>query len=367
MTARTILRRITALLATVVMLAALAPDAAKAADPAAPPGAGTLPPGAGTLARVRASGMLRCGVIPSGQGLSTLDEQGWWNGFFPDLCRALAAAVTGSGRNVDFVELNTRSRLAVAAAGGVDVLMASTTWTLKRESEPGLVFPYVALYDGLGLMAHKSAGITTLDMVQDASVCVADGTTTVRNLEDWAKIRGVRLTVRRSPTVDAAATAFFNHHCDLLAADRTALYARRALHAPVPSDYMILPGLLAKEPLSAAIAAGDPVWERVVRWVFFAAVLAEERNITSDDAAFPKPGTNYETARLLGLTPGFGAAMGADLGLDDQWLRRAIAEAGNYREIFERNLGRNSLLKLERGLNALWTDGGLLFAPPLGG
>lgn len=360
MTARTILRRITALLAAAAVLAALAPAVPAAADPAAPAGAGTL-------ARVRASGMLRCGVIPSGQGLSTLDEQGRWNGFFPDLCRALAAAVTGSGRNVDFVELNTRSRLAVVAAGGVDVLMASTTWTLKREGEPGLVFPYIALYDGLGLMAHKSAGIAALDKVQDASVCVADGTTTVRNLEDWAKIRGVRLTVRRSPTVDAAATAFFNHHCDLLAADRTALYARRALHAPVPSDYLILPGLLAKEPLSTAIAAGDPVWERVVRWVFFAALLAEERNITSDDAAFPKPGADHETARLLGLVPGFGAAMGADLGLDDQWLRRAIAEAGNYREIFERNLGRNSLLKLERGLNALWTDGGLLFAPPLGG
>lgn len=355
MTGWTAMRRAAALLALLAVTALLsAPRPASA-------GSGD------TLARVRANGMVRCGVIPSGQGLSALDEQGRWTGFFPDLCRALAAAVTGSGRNVDFIELNTRGRLGTVAAGGVDVLMASTTWTLKREGDPGLVFPYVALYDGLGLMAHKSAGIRALADVQDTNVCVADGTTTIRHLEEWARLRGVRLSLRRSATVDAAATAFFNHHCDLLAADRTALFARRALHAPVPSDYTILPDILAKEPLSAAIADGDPAWERVVRWVFFAAVLAEEQGITSDDAAFPKPGAGHEVARLLGTVPGVGASMGAELGLDDQCLRRAIAEAGNYREIFERNLGRNSVLKLERGLNALWSNGGLLFAPPLGG
>ncbi|WP_029006804.1 transporter substrate-binding domain-containing protein [Azospirillum halopraeferens] len=323
------------------------------------PGAGAGP----VLDRVRDGGLLRCGVTPGGIGLSVLEVDGTWTGFFPDYCRAVAAAVAGGASHVDFIEVSSLNRFDVVRSGAVDVLMSANTWTLHRDAGLGMVFPFIYLYDGQGFMAHTSLPARRLADVGAATVCVTDRTTTVRNLEQWIARTGARLTVRRASTSDVARNEFFNHHCDLLTNDRIGLHAHRALGAPNPADYVILPDVISKEPLGPMIAPGDAEWERVLRWVFLATVLAEEADITAGTLASHRESPDPEVRALLGVTPGTGAA----LGLDDRWAARIIGEVGNYGEIFNRNLGEGSALRIDRGLNDLWSRGGLLYAPPLGG
>ncbi|SMH55376.1 transporter substrate-binding domain-containing protein [Azospirillum agricola] len=318
---------------------------------------------AGTLERVREAGVLRCGVIPSGTGVATMDGAGNWTGFFPEMCRALAAAALGRAGSVAFVEVGVENRFTALRNGAIDVVMETSTWTQERELTMGLAFPAVYLFDGQGFLAHRSLAAATLAEAGTASVCVVDGTTTVRNLENWIARQGARLTIRRMRSADGAITAFFNHHCDLYTGDRVALHGQRAQNAPARDDYRILPDIIAKEPLSPVVRNDDPNWRDVVRWVVLALLTAEEKGVTAANAAARKTTGDAETRRLLGALPG----LGQGLGLDDGWGLRVVMQIGNYGEIYDRTLGRLSPLAIERGMNALWTDGGLLYAPPLGG
>ncbi|WP_431854637.1 amino acid ABC transporter substrate-binding protein [Azospirillum sp.] len=322
-------------------------------------------PDGGTVERVRAAGLVRCGVTTSGAGLAMLDTQGRWQGFFVDFCRAVAAAVTGSADNVDFLETSTASRFQALRDGKVDLVADGSTVTLHRLATQGIAFPAVYMFDGQGFMAHRSLGAGRLAEVGAASVCVIEETTTHQNLAGWIAATGAKLTVRTVSTTEGALSAFFNHHCDLLTNDRISLFAQRLQNAPNPADYVVFPEVISKEPVSPTVKAGDRVWERLVAWVLHALVLAEEKGITATRAAFPAlgEGADPEARRLLGLTPG----LGEGFGLDDLWARRAIAQVGNYGELYERHLGAGSRLNIERGPNALWTRGGLLYAPPLGG
>lgn len=321
---------------------------------------------AGTLDRIRDSGVLRCGVIASGPGLAAMDASGRWQGFFADMCRALAAAVTGRADGVAFVELGAENRFGVLRDGGVDVVMEGTGWTLQRESSMGVAFPVVYLYDTQGLMAHKSVGISSLETVhpksQPATVCIVEGTNGVRALEHWIALRGLPLSLKRARSNEGAVGAFFNHHCDLYGADRTALHALRLQQAPNAADYLILPDTIAREPLGPMVRVGDRPWHEIVRWVVLATILAEEKGITARNAATRRTAGDPETRRLLGGQPG----LGYGLGLDDGWGWRVVTQVGNYGEIFERNLGAASALRMERGHNQPWTAGGLLYVPPLG-
>ncbi|MGQ9369932.1 amino acid ABC transporter substrate-binding protein [Azospirillum sp. A39] len=317
----------------------------------------------GTLDRVRENGVLRCGVSTSGIGLAAIDGSGRWQGFFVDMCRTLAAAVVGGADNLEILEVSSQNRFEAVRRGAVDVIMEGTTWTLQRDATLGVDFPVVYQYDGQGFMAHKSLGASRLDEVGQASVCVIDGTTTVRNLEQWIARTGAALTVKRVRSTEGALSAFFNHHCDLFTNDRIGLYAQRLLNAPQVSDYVIFPEIISKEPLGPMVRDGDPRWFEVVRWVFLATVIAEEKGISSGNLATFADSPDPETRKFLGLVPG----MGEGLGLDDGWAVRVIRDVGNYGEIFDRNLGEGSRLRIERGLNDLWSKGGLLYAPPLGG
>jgi ABC-type amino acid transport/signal transduction systems, periplasmic component/domain len=327
------------------------------------------PAAADTLERVRDGGMLRCGVSSRGQGLSTVDGSGHWQGFFIDMCRALAAAVTGNADHVEFVEANTENRFSILRNGEVDVVMEGTTWNLLRDATFGVDFPVVYLFDGQSFIAHRSLGVARLDDLArvaaagDHSVCVIEQTTTLRNLEIWMARSGVHLTLKRVRSDEGALSAFFNHHCDLFTSDRISLHTQRRIKAPNSADYVILPEVISKEPLSPMVRVDEKRWFDLVRWVFLITVLAEEKGITAANAAAMKDSPDAEVRKLLGVTPG----LGKGLGLDDDWGWRVVTQVGNYGEIFDRHLGAGSPLGFERGLNALWSRGGLLYAPPLGG
>lgn len=321
---------------------------------------------AGTLERVREAGAVRCGITPSGAGLAAMDEAGHWRGFFADMCRALAAAVVGSTEGAVIVETGTENRFSVLREGNVDVVMEGSTWTLQREASLAVAFPIVYMFDAQGFMAHRSIEQPTLAAIarspQPASVCVVEGTTTVRNLEDWIARTGARLTLKRARSTEGALGAFFNHHCDLYTGDRVGLYAQRAQAAPNGDDYRILPDVISREPLAPMVRNDDHVWFNIVRWVVLSTILAEEKGVTAATAAQRRLDGDIETQRLLGGVPG----LGQGLGLDDEWGWRVVTQVGSYAEIYDRNLGQASPLKIDRGINSLWSAGGLLYAPPLG-
>ncbi|MCW2241847.1 amino acid ABC transporter substrate-binding protein [Azospirillum canadense] len=326
------------------------------------------PAEAGTLERVHDAGLLRCGVTASGRGLSTMDQSGRWEGFYTDMCRALAAAVAGGADRVDFVEVTSANRFDVLRRGEVDVVMGATTWTQQRDTTLGVNFPVVYLYDGQSFMAHRSSGIASLmDLAKLAarttvSVCVVEHTTSMRNLEAWLAQTGTPLATKRTRSSDGALSAFFNHHCDLITNDRIGLYGKRLDDAPNGDGYVVFPEVISKEPLGPMVRADDKRWFDIVRWVVLATVLAEEKRITAANAEAMKASDDAEVRKLLGGRPGFGSG----LGLDDAWGWRVITQVGNYGEIYDRHLGKGSALGIERGPNALWINGGLLYAPPLG-
>ncbi|QCN95281.1 amino acid ABC transporter substrate-binding protein [Azospirillum argentinense] len=322
-------------------------------------------PRAETMEDVRERGLLRCGVSSSGAGLAAVDDSGHWRGFFVDMCRALAAAVAGKADRVEFVETNSENRFAILRNGEVDVVMEGTTWTLQRDATFGIDFPVVYLFDGQGFIAHRAQGVARLsDLPAGASVCVIEQTTTLRNLEDWMARTGLRFRLKPVRSTEGALSAFFNHHCDLYTSDRIGLHAQRLLKAPERDDYVILPEAISKEPLGPMVRPDERRWFDIVRWVFLATVLAEEKGITAANASrLREEAQDPEVRRLLGATTG----VGWGLGLDDDWAFRVITQVGNYGEIFDRHLGAASPLGIERGMNGLWMNGGLHYAPPLGG
>jgi general L-amino acid transport system substrate-binding protein len=316
---------------------------------------------AATLDRIKERGSVQCGVNRTGQGLSTVNADGEWTGFFVDFCRAVAAATLKSASAVEFVELNQRTRFDATRDGAVDLFSANTTWTLTRDASMGLQFTSTLYYDGQGFIASRSLGAKTLKEVTQATVCVTGNTTTENNLAEYIKVNRLNFKIVTLTSNDTAVSAFLSRRCDLYTTDRLALAGVRAAATSKPDDYVIFPEIISKEPLGPVVRSDDVAWFTVVKWVAFAMIAAEEKGIASTNLARMRESSDPEIRRLLGVDPGLGKA----LGLDEAWAVRVIEQVGNYGEVFERTLGADSPLRIERGVNALWTNGGLVYAPPL--
>ncbi len=319
---------------------------------------------AATLSDVKARGTLKCGVNPGLMGFASKSADGAWSGFDVDYCRALAAAVLGDGTKVEFIAATATDRFDKLAKGEVDVLARNTTWTMERETKMPLRFVGISYHDGQGFLVPKSIGVTSAFQLSQAAVCFLSGTTTQANVEDLFKEKNMAFTPVTFNSIEELVAAFQakgEAKCDAYSADQSQLYAVRLMLAK-PESYVILPEVISKEPLGPAVRQGDEQWFNVARWTLFALINAEELGVKAKTVDDMKANDGRpEVKRLLGREGTFGA----DIGLDADWALRAIKAVGNYGEIFDRNLGPATKLKIERGLNARWNDGGILYAPPV--
>ncbi|MGF1627346.1 MAG: amino acid ABC transporter substrate-binding protein [Alphaproteobacteria bacterium] len=306
-------------------------------------------------------GSLICGVNVGLAGFSIPDSQGEWTGLDVDFCRAVAASLFGDADAVSFVPLSAQARFTALQSGEVDILSRNTTWTLTRDTSLGLNFTGVTYYDGQGFMVPAELGVTSASELDGATVCVQSGTTTELNLADWFRGQGMSFEPVVIESFEESKTAFFNGRCDAYTTDASGLASIRAIDAASPDDYVILPELISKEPLGPAVRQGDDQLFNIVKWVGFALVEAEEYGITQGNLDEMMGSDNPNIQRILGVAPG----MGEMLGLSDDWAANAIRAVGNYGEIFDRNVGPETPLGLPRGLNALWTQGGIMYAPPI--
>ena len=314
-----------------------------------------------TLDAVKARGFVQCGVNTGLGGFSTPDSAGHWTGLDVDVCRAVAAALFGDAGKVKYTPLTTQQRFTALQSGEVDLLSRNTTWTLLRDTANGMNFAPVTFYDGQGFLVPKKLGVKSARELNGATVCVQTGTTTELNLSDYFRSHGMTFQPVVIDAVSEVTHAFFAGRCDVYTSDTSQLASVRASEAPNPDDYLILPELISKEPLAPAVRHGDDQWNDLVHWTIYAMIDAEEKGLSSKtvDEGLKSPDPTVQ--RLLGVQPGMGQA----LGVDDKWAYTVIKQVGNYGEVFERNVGKASPLKLERGLNALWTQGGLMYAPPI--
>jgi general L-amino acid transport system substrate-binding protein len=323
---------------------------------------GLAPAWAGpTLDGVKSKGYVACAVNTGLAGFSMADQQGHFTGLDVDVCRAVAAAVLGDATKTKFVPATAEQRFTLLQSGEVDVLTRNTTWTLQRDTELGLTFAPPNYYDGQGFMVAKKAGVTSAKQLGGATVCVQPGTTTELNLADYARSNKLDLKPLVIEKLDEVENAFFSGRCDAYTTDRSGLAATRAGKAANPDDYVILPEVISKEPLAPAVRHGDDEWFDIVKWTVFGMIDAEEKGITSKNVDDMLKSDDPEVKRMLGVTEGMGKA----LHLDDKWLYAIVKQVGNYGESFERNVGKDSPLKLERGLNRLWTQGGLMYGMPI--
>ena len=314
-----------------------------------------------TAAKVKAGGAVRCGVTESLAGFAFKDAAGRWQGLNVDFCRALAAAVLGDPDKIALVPLSAPARFPALLAGRIDVLLHATTWTLGREAGIGVHFAGTYFYDGQGFMVPKESPARSVADLKAATICVEKGTTTVENLADYFRARNWPYRPLVADSVTAAADAFLAGRCRVFTADRSQLAAVRARAAGGAAAYRSLPGVISKEPLGPVVRRGDEQWLTLVRWVLFALIEAEERNVTRANVrGLSESATDPALRRFLGADGGYGKALGVSSG----WVVRAIAAAGNYGEIYERNFGGQSALRIERGLNRLGSRGGLMVAPP---
>ena len=314
-----------------------------------------------TLDAIRERGSLRCGVNDGLPGFSMADSDGAWSGLDVDICRAVAAAIFGDPDAVDFVPSSSPASIPYLQAGVIDILSHNTTWTLTREASDGLHFAAITLYDGQGFVIPAYQGINSVSGLVGATVCVEDGTTSQLNLAEYNRVNGMKFDV---VVVESSAGAFFAYlhgRCDVYTADVSGIASWRASMAPNPAEHVILPEIISKEPLGPAVRQGDDEFLDIVRWVVFALVEAEETGVTQGNVDQMLESTDPTIQRLLGVTDGMGEA----LGLSESWAYDAIAAVGNYGEIFERNIGPDTPLALDRGLNELWTHGGLMYAMPM--
>jgi general L-amino acid transport system substrate-binding protein len=321
-----------------------------------------LPAAAGiTIDKIKKNDAVTCGVSPGVDGYSAPDSTGKYRGFDVDWCRAIAAAVLGDAEKVKYVPLTAQQRFTALQSGEVDLLSRQTTATLQRDTALGLNFAPVVYYDGQGFMVAAKLGVKSARELKGATVCVSPGTTTELNLADYFRANKMEFKPVVIEDLNEVRAAFFAGRCDVYTTDASALASVRATKAQNPGEYVILPEIISKEPLAPVVRHGDDEFFDIVKWVIYALIEAEETGITSANVDEMAKSENPVIKRLLGTTPG----MGKSLGLDEQWAARAIKQVGNYGEIFERTLGRSSPLKLERGLNALWTQGGLMYAWPI--
>lgn len=328
--------------------------------------AGALGPGhalAGkTLDAIKQRGQIQCGVATGVAGFAAPDSQGRWSGLDVDTCRALAAAVLGDPEKVNFVPLSSPQRFAALQAGEVDILARNTTWTMNRDTALGFHFTAINYYDGQGFLVPKKLNIRSAKQLRNAQICVQSGTTNEKNLADYFRSQNIPVKTVVFDNFEASFKAFFAGRCQAYTTDASGLAGLRNKEAPKPDDYVVLPELISKEPLAPLVRRGDDDWFGIVKWVIYALIEAEEAGVTQANAAELKAGSKDPVQqRLLGASEDTGKW----LGLDRDWALRAIQAVGNYGEVFERNVGPNSVLKLPRGANRLWRDGGLLYAPPI--
>jgi general L-amino acid transport system substrate-binding protein len=314
---------------------------------------------AGTLDEVRARGVLVVGVNGGVAGFSMPDEKGVWKGLDVDTAKAIAAAVFGDAEKVKYVAVTAVQRLPALQSKEIDVLCRNTTVTLTRETVNGLNFAHVNYYDGQGFLIPKKKKINTAKKLKGATVCTLPGTTTEMNAADFFRKNGMPWKPVVIESNAELNKAFFAGRCDCLTSDASQLAAIRSV-APNPDDYIILPEIISKEPLAPVVRHGDDQWYDIVNWTVNALLEAEELGITSKNLDEMLKSTDPQIQRFLGVSPGYGKA----LGLDEKWAYNIIKQVGNYGEVFDRNVGPKTPLKLERGLNALWSKGGLMYPYP---
>lgn len=313
----------------------------------------------GTLEDVKSRGILNCGVSEGVPGFSNPDASGNWAGLDSDVCRAVAVAIFDDPEKVNFVPLASKQKILAVVTGQVDLTSRTTTWTMKRDTKEGVDFTTIVFYDGQGFMVRKNIGVTDARELQGATVCVTSGTTTELNLADFALANNIEVEAVVFEGKKEAVNAYKTGRCDALTTDSSQLAAFRTT-MDNPGDHLILKELISKEPLSPLVRHGDNEWKDLVTWIVNGLITAEELGVTSANAADMAANTNNPTIqRLLGTTGEYGGY----IGLENDWMLRVISKIGNYGEIFERNLGQGTPLKLKRGLNALPRDGGLLYAP----
>ncbi len=315
---------------------------------------------AATLDDVKARGKLNCGVTTGLVGFAAPDANGEWAGYDVAICRAVAAAVLGDPSAVEFVPTTGKTRFTALASGEVDLLARNTTWTFSRDVDLKFEFVGVNYYDGQGFLVPKSLGVTSAKELDGATVCIQTGTTTELNLADFFRSNNMSYEPVPIETNAEGQQQYLAGACDVYTTDASGLAATRASFEN-PQDHVVLPEIISKEPLSPLVRQGDGEWGDVVRWTLNALISAEELGVTSANVDELAKGTkNPEINRMLGSE----GDLGGMLGLDKDWAHRAIKVGGNFGEIFERNIGEKTPLGLSRGLNALWTDGGLIYSPP---
>ncbi len=314
---------------------------------------------AGTLADVKAKGFIQAGVNGDLFGFGKPDEKGVWRGLDVDTARAIAVAVFGDANKVKFTPLTAKTRFTALQSGEIDVLTRNCTQTLGRDTALGLDFVQVNYYDGQGFLIPKKLGVKSAKELDGATVCVLPGTTTEMNVADYFRANGMKMKAVVIENTAELAKAFFAGRCDCLTSDASQLASTRSV-APNPKDYVVLPEIISKEPLAPAVRHGDNQWKDIVNYSVLAMINAEEMGITSKNVDKMLKSKNPKIKRFLGVSPGNGKA----LGIDEKFAYNIIKQIGNYGEVFERNIGVNTPLGIERGLNALWTNGGLMYSPP---
>lgn len=365
------IRRLTAIAAAIAFLSGCSrpptPEA-KAPEPAPPAKARAAQPGykaaeSPTLKAVKARGYVACGVHEGLPGFALRDARGAWRGFDVDICRAVAAATLGDATKVRFTVIGAQDRFGALQKGQLDLLSRNTSQTFAREVGLGVTFPIITYYDGQGFLAPRSMGLTSAEELNGARVCVQEGTASAGNVEDYFRVRGLKYRAVMAATEEQARQLYEAESCDVFTADISALAASRSLLSN-PNGHVILPDVISKEPLGPVVRQDDPVWADVVRWTVYATLLGEELGLSARTVEQAREtATDPETRRLLGVE----GDLGALLGLKADWAFQVIRQVGAYHEIFRRDLGQDSALRLDRGLNALWNAPapGLMYAPPM--
>lgn len=333
---------------------------ARAQAPVPPPAQVQAPQAGAILEIIRQRGTLRCGVQgPSNPGFGAVTSQGVWQGFNIDLCRGIAALALGDPGKITIVALTTQTRFPALQSGEIDVMTNNTTWTMLRDSQLGFAFPAITFFDGQGIMVKKASGIDSATKLDGATICVPPGTTTEIQLNDWFRARRMKFTPVIIEDRAELTQAYANGRCDAITYDSTTLFSQRSTLAN-PDSHVILPERLSKEPLSVTVRQGDDRFRELVAWTVFTLINAEELGVTKANVREMLGSPDPQVRRLLGVE----GELGRGLGVANDFAVTMISAIGNYGEMFDRSLGAGSALKMERGLNNLYTKGGILYAPP---
>jgi general L-amino acid transport system substrate-binding protein len=316
--------------------------------------------GGSTLKQVQDKGFIQCGVSQGLPGFSNADDSGNWTGLDVDFCRAVAAAVFGDASKVKFSPLSAKQRFTALSSGEIDILSRNTTWTMTRDTQLGLNFAGVNYYDGQGMMVPTALGATSATQLDGANICTNTGTTTELNITDYFRQNNMSFNLVAFEKADEVVAAYDAGRCDVYTTDRSGLAAQRG-KLTNPDAHVVLPEIISKEPLGPVVRQGDDQWFNIVRWSLNAMINAEEMGISSANVKSMASSDNPSVKRLLGSEGKFGE----ELGISNDWAMNIIAQVGNYGESYEKHVGENTPLKLARGVNALWSKGGIMYAPPI--